>query len=180
MLTSCATSCASIDKVIINNPVYDPSFTIYDISERDINDNIIDFSTYRGKVLYIANTASYCGYTQSNFKLFEALNKYKEHGLEIIIKPCNQFGNQEPNSHKDIYAFATSYNYNGVILSKGDVNGANTSDLFKYLKYRTGKDNISWNFDGKFVVDKDGNVHSVTTDNVEKIIKQLFGLPREL
>lgn len=108
---------------------------IYDVEgERDIKGNVLDFSKFQGKVLYIVNVASYCGYTAENYELFRNLKKYRSQGLEIIIAPCNQFGSQEPGSAKAIYDFAETQEFEGLILEKGDVNGENTRPLFKYLK----------------------------------------------
>ena len=68
--------------------------SIYDTKEQDINGQTVDFSDFKGKVLYIVNVASKCGYTQSNYEAFRGLKKYRDQGLEIFLAPCNQFGAQ--------------------------------------------------------------------------------------
>jgi hypothetical protein len=55
MLKSCAVSCAALA-----SSIQIPG-SFYDISERDINDNQIDFSSLAGKVVYVVNVASACG-----------------------------------------------------------------------------------------------------------------------
>jgi glutathione peroxidase-family protein len=58
----------------------------------------------------------------------------------------------------------------------GDVNGVNTRPVFSYLKKATGK-KIEWNFDGKFIVDRQGGVHTVSDKDlgtVEATIKDLL------
>jgi glutathione peroxidase-family protein len=82
MLTSCAKSCHVDVKPL-------PS-EFYQIRETDINGYEFKFSKFMGKVVYIVNTASYCGYTKENFDLFKILSKYQSQGLEIVIAPCNQ------------------------------------------------------------------------------------------
>ena len=47
-------------------------------------------SAYRGKVLYIVNVASHCGYTASNYAAFKSLAKHRDNGFEILLAPCNQ------------------------------------------------------------------------------------------
>ena len=45
------------------------------------------------------------------------------------------------------------------MMDKVDVNGPNTSPVWKFLKEQSGKaDDVTWNFAAKFIVDKDGNV----------------------
>jgi glutathione peroxidase len=59
---------------------------------------------FRGHVLLIANVASKCGFTKSNYEqLSELYEKYAEtKGLRIIGFPSNQFKNQEPRSEPEI------------------------------------------------------------------------------
>lgn len=118
--------------------------SIYEVVEKDIHGNDINFDHFRGKVLYIVNVASQCGYTESNYNLLARLNDLLPYGLELIIAPCNQFGNQEPGSDEDITNFARQKHFEGTILSKGDVNGFSTRPLFAFLKSVTGKERIHW------------------------------------
>jgi glutathione peroxidase len=56
---------------------------------------IYDSINFSGKVVIIVNTASQCGFTNSNYtQLKELLDKYKSQGLEVAAFPCNQFGKQ--------------------------------------------------------------------------------------
>ena len=59
-------------------------------------------------------------------------------GLEIICFPCNQFGRQEPGSNEEIKKFVEEkFDFSGPgvnMMDKIDVNGANTSPVWKWLK----------------------------------------------
>ena len=59
----------------------------------------------------------------------------------------------------------TNYNVNFDIASKTEVNGDNAHPLWTYLRLvANNKNDISWNFE-KFLIDKQGNITPVFTDN---------------
>ncbi|CAH2058213.1 unnamed protein product [Thlaspi arvense] len=159
------------------------SNSIYHISVKDIEGNDVSLSQFTGKVLLIVNVASKCGLTHGNYKEMNILYaKYKTKGLEILAFPCNQFGNQEPGSNKDIKeTVCTTFKAEFPIFDKIEVNGENTAPLYKFLKGQKGGlfgDSIKWNF-GKFLVNKQGNVvdrFAPTTSplEIEKDIEKLL------
>ena len=52
------------------------------------------------------------------------LEKYEEHGLKILLFPCNQFMNQEPNTNEVIKNWINStHPANYLLFEKIDVNG---------------------------------------------------------
>jgi len=60
------------------------------------------------------------------------------------------------------------------VFTKGDVNGANTRPTYKFLKDKGVLGNVKWNFAGKFIVDKEGNVLQINSDqDVEPTITKL-------
>lgn len=76
-------------------------------------------------------------------------NRYNTKGLVVLGAPCNQFGKQEPGDNKQIKSFAAKQGAKFPLTSKLDVNGANTSDLYKYLKSQQGglfNNDVKWNF----------------------------------
>ena len=117
--------------------------SIYDIIETDSKGQDHDMAQYKGKILFIINTASRCPYTKDHYSLFRRLFKYRSRGFEIILVPSNQFM-QEPKDDADIAIFARKQLFSGVILTKGDVNGKNARTLYRYLKEATGKRLIEW------------------------------------
>ena len=113
--------------------------SIYDIKVKDDVDQEISLSDYKGKVLLIVNTATRCGFTPQ-YKELEALyEKYHAEGLEILDFPCNQFGEQAPGTIQEIHQFCTAnFDIQFPQFDKIDVNGANESPLFTYLKSQKG------------------------------------------
>ena len=157
--------------------------SVYDFKVADLEENTVSLDAYKGKVLLIVNTATKCGFTPQYKELQEIYDKYHAQGFEVLDFPCNQFGEQAPGSNEEIHKFCTD-NYETTFpqFSKIDVNGANESPLFTFLKAKQGfkgfpgergqmmeqmmarrdpdfakKSDIKWNFT-KFLVNKNGEV----------------------
>ena len=135
---------------------------LYNISVKDIDMNLVDLSSYEGKILLIVNVASKCGFTPQYKDLQNLYEKYQDQGLEVLGFPCNQFGAQEPGTNEEVKSFCDlNYNVSFKMFDKIDVNGSDASPLFKFLKHESpgimGTEAIKWNFT-KFLVNKDGQV----------------------
>ena len=142
MLVNCKKSCSALDSTsAVDNSSYG---SFYDIVETDIDGNEFKFDVFKGRVVYVINVASYCGYTEENYRVFRELKKYTSEGLVIVLAPCNSFGYQEPGDGYAIKTFAKKQDFGGVILSKADVNGHDTRPAFKFLKKATNFANINW------------------------------------
>jgi glutathione peroxidase len=128
---------------------------------KSIDGEEVALSEYKGKVLMIVNVASQCGLTPQYEQLQALHDKYHEQGLVVIGVPCNQFGEQEPGSEKEIKKFCSDkYKVTFPMMSKIDVNGEKEDPLYTWLKENSdNKDKIKWNF-AKFIVGKDGKVIS--------------------
>mgnify|MGYP003611763926 FL=1 len=74
----------------------------YSFSALSLKGKEICMDQYKNKVVVVVNTASKCGFTPQYAQLEELYKKYKEEGLVILGFPCNQFGQQEPGTDKDI------------------------------------------------------------------------------
>ncbi|WP_334195831.1 glutathione peroxidase [Muricomes intestini] len=135
--------------------------SIYDYNVKTMEGQEKSLNEYKGKVLLIVNTATGCGFTPQYEGLENLYEKYREQGFEILDFPCNQFANQAPGSNDEIHSFCTlQYGTTFPQFAKIDVNGANESPLYTYLKKQKngvfgGK--IKWNFT-KFLIDRNGNV----------------------
>lgn len=134
---------------------------LYDFSVLDSQNNQVNLSDYKDKVLIIVNTASKCGFTPQYEDLESLYETYKDQGLEILAFPCNQFANQDPGTNEEIQSFCqVNFGITFPVLAKIDVNGEHEDPLYTYLKDEQkgllGKD-IKWNFT-KFLIDKKGNV----------------------
>ena len=156
--------------------------SIYDYKLKDAKGNEVDLADYKGKVLLVVNTATGCGFTPQYEGLQDLYEKYGEQGLEILDFPCNQFGNQAPGTEDEIVDFCQSrYGVTFKQFAKVEVNGANESPVFTYLKSQKGGvfgKNIKWNFT-KFLINRDGAVvqrfaPTAKPEAIEAKIKELL------
>ena len=115
--------------------------------------------SYNQKVVLVVNTASKCGFTPQYEGLENLYRELKDKGLVILGFPCNQFGNQEPGSEKDISeGCLINYGVTFPMFSKIDVNGEAAHPIYKYLKSELKGfpgNSIKWNFT-KFLIDANG------------------------
>jgi len=116
-----------------------------------------DLCQYKGKVVLVVNTASYCGFTSQYEGLESIYSKYASKGLVVIGFPSNDFGQQEPGSNKEIADFCkNTYDVKFPMMAKSVVSGSNANPMFKLLIDKT-KTTPKWNF-YKYLIDRDGNV----------------------
>ena len=136
--------------------------SIYDFSVDDIHGKPVKLDRFKDQVLLIVNTASQCGFTPQYKGLETLYEKYHGKGLAVLGFPCNQFGAQEPGTEKEIAQFCElNYGVTFPLFAKVEVNGANASPIYKYLKAEKpgllGSEAIKWNFT-KFLIDRKGHV----------------------
>ena len=118
---------------------------------------ILHLGDYKGKVLLIVNVASYCGFTAQYKDLQKLHELYSDKGLKILAFPCNDFGNQEPDSLEDIQNFcSTKFNVKFEIFDKVHAKG-DTTEPFTTLNKMEPEGDVEWNFE-KFLIGKDSKV----------------------
>jgi len=156
--------------------------SIYSYKANLIDGSEISLEQFKGKVLLIVNTASRCGFTPQYKDLEKLYQKYKDKGLVILGFPCNQFGNQESGSNKEIQEFCDlTFKISFLMFEKVKVNGKDAHPLYRYLKSEKGgwlNSSIKWNFT-KFLINSEGiPVHrfppAAKAEKIEKYIKELL------
>lgn len=123
----------------------------------DIDGNPISPDTFSGKVVFAINVASACGYTNSGYDLLKHLTeKYPPSDFVAVAIPCNSFRSQENGTPEQIKTFALARANKLVITERSQVNGDDAHPIVQLGKSQfPGK--ISWNFDGRYVFDRQGN-----------------------
>lgn len=130
--------------------------SIYDFKINSLEGDEIDFERYKGKTLLIVNVASKCGNTPQYADLQKL---HEEYGDKVVVLgfPANNFGSQEPGTHKEIAEFCErNYGVKFQMFEKISVKGEDQHALYKWLKEKTGHE-PTWNF-CKYLVKPDGSV----------------------
>ncbi len=118
---------------------------------------ILHLGDYSGNVILIVNVASYCGFTAQYKDLQKLYEIYADKGFKILAFPCNDFGNQEPDSLEEIKTFcSTKFNVKFEIFDKVHAKG-DTTEPFTTLNKMEPEGDVEWNFE-KFLIGKDSEV----------------------
>ncbi|XP_046905375.1 glutathione peroxidase 7 [Hypomesus transpacificus] len=119
---------------------------------------LVSLDKYRGSVSLVVNVASECGFTEEHYRDLQQLQRdLGPYHFNVMAFPCNQFGQQEPGSDKEIDSFVRRvYDVSFPLFSKIAVVGTGANNIYKYLAEATGKE-PDWNF-WKYLIDVNGKV----------------------
>ena len=162
--------------LLFSNVLY--SQNIYDYKVVDINGNIFDMSSLKGKKVMIVNTASKCGLTPQ-FKELESLySMYKDSNFVIIGFPTNDFLNQDPGTNEEIKEFCVkNYGVSFPMMEKIEVKGKNKHPLYVYLTSKElnklEENKVKWNFQ-KYLIDEKGNLVKVIDPSVSPMNSEII------
>ncbi len=128
----------------------------YAISFNSIEGDKIFLSSYRNKVIFVVNTASFCGFTGQFRGIQNIWRKYKSDGLIVIGVPSNDFG-QEANTNSEVKNFCSmNFDVDFIMTETSKIRGKNAHPLFKYLTSSLGlRSTPKWNF-YKYIINKNG------------------------
>ncbi|KAK9519753.1 hypothetical protein VZT92_022462 [Zoarces viviparus] len=110
------------------------------------------------QVSLVVNVASECGFTEEHYEDLQQLQRdFGPYHFNVLAFPCNQFGQQEPGSDKEIDSFVRRvYGVSFPLFSKIAVVGTGANNVYKYL-VESSENEPDWNF-WKYLVDVNGNV----------------------
>ena len=131
----------------------------YNFSFEAIEGGRMPLEQWRGKVLLVVNTASFCGFTPQYEGLQALWQRYAARGLVVIGVPSNDFGGQEPNSEAEILGFCKgAYNVTFPLTHKQVVSGREAHPFYRWAADRLGTGATpKWNFH-KYLVGRDGTL----------------------
>ena len=160
------------------NTGYTKNMTIYDFSFEDIDGNSVNLNKFKGKPIFMVNTASRCGFTPQYENLQNLFIHYKNTDLTILAITSNSF-NQEYSSNEDIKKIClVNYDVGFVTSSPLNVKGDNSHEIFNWLVKEYGK-SPKWNF-YKYLFDRNGKLNSswssMTKPDNAKILSKINNL----
>lgn len=149
--------------------------TAWDFSFTSIDGKPMPLSDFRGQVLLVVNTASFCGFTKQYKALQELHQKYAPQGLAVIGVPSNDFGAQEPKAAGEIKEFCEGmFGVEFPLTDKNVVSGDGAHPFYKWARDELGWMNApKWNFH-KYLVGRDGKLvtsfFSMTTPDADRLV----------
>ncbi|MFC2096708.1 glutathione peroxidase [Bacteroidota bacterium] len=151
---------------------------LYSFQVKDINGEIFDLKTLKGKKVIIVNTASKCMYAPQLKTLQKLYKKYKKDGVEIIAFPCNDFYKREPGTNIEISeVYKKKYKITFPVMSKTHVKGDNIHPVYRFLtqKDRNGFDDtqVSWNFQ-KYLINRNGKIEKIIKPKTKPMSKEII------
>lgn len=131
----------------------------YDFTFTSIEGEPLPLSTFRGKVLLIVNTASFCGFTHQYADLQAVWERYRDRGLVVLGVPSNDFGNQEPGTEDEIKTFCeVNFDIDFPLTSKVRVVGEDAHPFYAWAVGEAGSaGRPRWNFH-KYLVGPGGEL----------------------
>ena len=116
-------------------------------------------SSYRGKVLFVVNTASFCGFTPQYTALQKLYETYEARGLVVIGVPSNDFGGQEPKSEAEVKTFCQgAFGITFPLTAKYHVTGSEKHPFYAWAGETLGSMNGPWWNFHKYLVGRDGKL----------------------
>jgi glutathione peroxidase len=113
-----------------------------------------DLAVWRGRVLLVVNTASFCGYTPQYAALQRLHDRFEARGLTVLGVPSNDF-NQESADNRQIREFCDAqFGIEFPMAALAHVRGRQAIPLFRWLAAQGGGE-PRWNFH-KYLVARDG------------------------
>ncbi len=148
---------------------------LYDFNLTALDGKPMPFSAYRGKVVLLVNTASFCGFTPQ----YEGLQKINKElgpkGFVVVGIPSNDF-NQEYDDNGKIKEFCeATFGVTFPMSEASHVKGADAIPLYKWVKTEIAQENEpKWNFH-KILIGRDGHVIAGFESKVTPESPQLSG-----
>ncbi len=128
----------------------------WQFSMTSIDEGTLDFASFRGKVMLVVNTASYCGYTPQ-YKQLEALHRdLGMKGFSVVGIPSQDFG-QEKDSNGAVKEFCElTYGVDFPMSGLAHVKGRDAAPFYQWVRAET-KWEPRWNF-YKVLIGRDGAI----------------------
>ena len=156
---------------------------MYEFSFELPNNEKLELSKFKGKVVMIVNIATRCGFTGQLDDMEKLHAQYKDKDFVLIGVPSNDFGSQTPESDAEVSTFCKTKYHTDFLVTKKVVVKGKTDEMhpfFTYLQNLRKGTTIKWNFE-KFVFNKKGeyvdfftSLRSPNSPKVKDLIDKLL------
>ena len=134
----------------------------------------LPLAQWRGKVLLIVNTASFCEFTPQYEGLQKPWERYAAKGLVVVGVPSNDFGEQEPKAEAEILGFCKgAFGVTFPLATKQVVKGPQAHPFYSWARDTLGSAHAPrWNFH-KYLVSRDGKLIAGDVSDIEPLSPEL-------
>lgn len=137
-------------------PAVGAAATAWDFEFPSIDEGVLRLADYRGKVLLVVNTASFCGFTPQ-FRQLEATHRaLSPRGFAVIGVPSQDFG-QESATNGEVKRFCeATFDVDFPMAGISHVRGEDAAPFYKWVRAQR-RWEPAWNFN-KVLVARDGSI----------------------
>lgn len=129
---------------------------VWDFSFDALEGGPMPLSQWRGNVLLVVNTASFCGYTPQFEGLAALWQAYQDKGLVVIGVSSNSFRQEAKDAEKVREVCTLVYGADFPMTATVEVTGRDAHPFFRWAEAEGGrKVRPAWNFN-KYLVGRDG------------------------
>jgi glutathione peroxidase len=151
----------------------------FDFSFPALEGGELKLADFRGRVLLVVNTASFCGFTPQ-FRALQALHeRYAARGFAVIGVPSNDFNQEAPDAAR-VREVCDTFDVDFPLAAVSRVRGGAAHPFFRWASAQSSEPR--WNFH-KYLVGADGRLirdfpTRVAPDSAELIRAIEAALPR--
>ena len=133
-----------------------PAGLVWDFDMPSLDEGTLRFGDFRGKVLLVVNTASFCGFTPQ-YRALEAMHRdLGPSGFAVIGIPSQDFG-QEKGTNGEVKEFCElTYGVDFPMSAISHVRGPDAAPFYRWVKTQT-RWEPRWNF-FKVLIGRDGAI----------------------
>lgn len=130
--------------------------TAWDFSFPAIEGGTLDFAAFKGRVLLVTNTASFCGYTYQYEGLQTLHTDKSPDGLTVIGVPSRDF-HQESSDDATVRTFCeTRFDIDFPLTTVSHVRGSSAAPFYAWVRAQRNWQ-PEWNFN-KVLIGRDGRI----------------------
>ena len=151
---------------------YDKTF--FDFKIKGVSGEEINLDKFKGNVILLVNTASYCGFTKQYEDMQKLWDKYKKDGFVVLGVPSNSF-NQEKKADSEVKKFCeVNFSINFPLTTITNVKGDDAHEIFKWAEKNFGKSAVpKWNFH-KILINKEGKIEDTFSSFTKPLSKKII------